>query len=203
MSVENAPRKLIGGVLLSISKKYKSPVSRLRIGFGTLAIAYLITRFLLFFLPFVLIWHLQEILSALLLGAAALYTILWIIQAFLATKSGQDIELMEESADPSPNAPVNPKTRVITMINTVLCALLILASPGFILASSMSFTTSQNETAKTIGFFMTIGLPIITLVSMVIFWRQLNKSKEIWLRASLAPWLYLSCFLLILFFGMF
>lgn len=198
MIVENAPKKLFGGVLVSISKKYKLPVSRLRIGFGILAIAYIITRIFPFFIPFMLLWRLQEILSDLFLGAVVLYAILWIIQPFRFTRSKQDLEPTEELVDQNTVESLSTKIRWITNINIVLCALLTLASPGFILASAMSFANGQNETARSIGFIMTLGLPIITIVSMFVFWRQANKSREKWLRASLVPWLYLACFFFIL-----
>jgi phage shock protein PspC (stress-responsive transcriptional regulator) len=170
MSEQKTPKKLIGGVLSSISVKYKLPVLLLRIVLIALSI---------FFPPLLV-----------------LYAVLWFIQLSRIVEAEEDMRRFADLNDPGKAAILRNAYRLMNGINSLLCLCLILASGGFFLATAMSFANGNNEMAKTIGLLLTMGIPIVTMVSMVTFWRFEENTKSIWLKASLAPWLYTIGYLL-------
>ena len=170
MSEPKAPKKLIGGVLSSISIKYKLPVLLLRIFLIALSI---------FFPPLLV-----------------LYAVLWFMQLYRIVEPEEDMRCFADFHDRGKATTLHDAYRLMNGINTVLCICLIVASAGFFLATAMSFANGKNEMAKTIGLLLTIGIPIVTIVSMFTFWRFEEKTKSIWLKASLAPWLYTIGYLL-------
>lgn len=88
----------------------------------------------------------------------------------------------------------NLKKRNLNILNTIFCFFLCLASAGFFMASAMSFATDKHLLAKFLAMLMTLGIPLITIISVVLFWSFQNKNKKIWIWASLAPWVYLLCY---------
>jgi len=60
------------------------------------------------------------------------------------------------------------------------------------MATAMASATGASGELM-FALLLVIGIPIVTIISMVVFWRNEKKKKEVWIIASLIPWIYLLC----------